>query len=103
MKILHIARECPRFSTCSVNNCPLDPHPANPGDKQTVCKMEKAVRQRIAAKYPGQLASGGLTAREAAGKRIFENLPLAVKSRLAATGKSNLAKINSGKVGENAG
>jgi len=97
MKTSRIARECRRFSACSVNNCPLDPHPANPGDKQNVCKMEKAVRQRIAAKHPGQLANGGLTAREAAGKRSFEKLPLAVKSRLAATGKSNLDKIHKGK------
>ena len=97
MKTSHIARECPRFNTCSVNNCPLDPHPANPADKEIKCDMEKAVRQRIAAKYPDQLANGGLTAREAAGKRVFENLPLAVKSHLAATGKDNLAKINKGK------
>jgi len=101
MKTSRIARECPRFNACSVNNCPLDPHPANPGDKQTVCKMEKAVRQRIAAKHPGQLANGGLTAREAAGKRTFDKLPLAVKSQLAATGKSNLAKIHSGKEVQN--
>lgn len=96
-----IARECPRFMSCSVNNCPLDlPHPANPADKQTKCTMEKAVRQRIAAKHPGQLANGGLTAREAAGKRIFAKLPCAVKSRLVVTGKRNLAKINSGKEGK---
>lgn len=97
MKTSHIARECPRFSACSVNNCPLDPHMTHPGDKQTKCKMEKAVRQRIAAKYPGQLANGGLTAREAAGTRTFERLPYAVKSHLTATGKDNLAKIRKGK------
>jgi len=59
--------------------------------------MERAVRQRIAAKYPGQLANGGLTAREAAGMRSFAKLPLAVKSHLAAMGKSNLTQINRGK------
>ena len=71
----NLARECPRFSSCSVNNCPLDPHPANPADKEIKCYMEKAVRQRIAAKYPGELANGGRTAREAAGTRIFAKLP----------------------------
>jgi hypothetical protein len=90
-----IARECPRFNTCSVNNCPLDPHPNHSADQQTKCKMEKSVRQRIAAKYHGQLANGGLTAREAAGARIYASLPYAVKSHLAKTGKDNVARFNS--------
>ncbi len=84
MNSAYIARECPRFKSCSVCNCPLDPHPANNGDKQTKCRMEKAVRQRIADKFPGQLANGGLTAREAAGRRTFERLPYAVKAQLTA-------------------
>ena len=91
------ARQCPRFDRCSVNNCPLDPHPVNPADQQTKCTLAKSIRQRIAAKYPGQLANDGLTAREAAGTRSFAKLPLAVKSHFAATGKVNLAKINKGK------
>ena len=100
MNTPHIARECPRFKSCSVNNCPLDPHPVNPADKQTKCTMEKAVRQRIAAKYLGQLTNGGLTAREAAGTRSFAKLPLAVKSHLAAMGKDNVARLNRGKEGK---
>jgi hypothetical protein len=96
-----IAKECPRWSACSVNRCPLGASYPNqvvhPDDKEKRCPMEKAVRLRIAAKYPGQLVLGGLTAREAAGKRIYDELPLAVKSRLIETGKSNLTKMNSGK------
>ena len=95
------ARECPRFSTCSVNNCPLDPHPKHESDKEQFCTLAKSIRQRIAAKYPGQLANGGLTAREAAGTRSFAKLPSAVKSHLAAMGKSNLAKIHKGKEVQN--
>jgi hypothetical protein len=97
----NLARQCPRFLACSVNRCPLaagypkqfvDRH-----DKEKRCAMEKGVRRRIAAKYPGQLANGGLTAREAAGKRVFNQLPLAVKSHLVEMGKVSLAKIHKGK------
>jgi len=100
MSTQHIARECPRFKSCSVNNCPLDPHPVNPADQQTKCTLAKSIRQRIAAMYPGQLANDGLTPREAAGTRSFAKLPLAVKVHFAATGKDNVARINSGKKGK---
>jgi hypothetical protein len=100
MNTPHIARECPRFKSCSVNNCPLDPHPKHPADKENVCTLAKSIRQRIAAKYPGQLANGGLTAREAAGTRSFAKLPLAVKTQLAAMGKDNVARLNRGKEGK---
>ena len=102
MTTRHIAAECPRFNRCSIAACPLDPHPKHESDRELVCTLAKSIRQRIAAKYPGQLANGGLTAREAAGTRSYARLPLAVKSHFAATGKVNLAKIHKGKEAQNA-
>lgn len=100
MNTPHIARECPRWAHCSVNNCPLAPHPAHPADRQTKCLVERIVRERISARYPGQLANGGLTAREAAGKRGFAALPPSVKSDMARRGRQTIAQINADKSGE---
>jgi hypothetical protein len=101
MSSRNLAVECPRFNRCSINACPLNWHPKHPTDKEQICTLAKSVRQRIAANYPNQLMNAGLTAREAAGKRIFASLPLAVKSQLARTGKSNIQRINSGKEAKN--
>jgi len=91
MNTRHIARECPRWGGCSVNACPLDPHPKHPADKETKCPMEKSVRVRIAAKYPGQLPFEGLMPREHAGAKAFADLPLAVKTQMIERGKRALA------------
>ena len=64
-------RECPRFPTCSVNHCPLDPNQdqrqAHPDDRERKCPMEKNVRKRIGQKYPDLLPLLGLTPKEHAG------------------------------------
>lgn len=102
MSTRNIAEECPRFNRCSINACPLNWHPKHHADKEQVCTLAKSVRQRIAANHPKLLINGGLTGREAAGKRIFNSLPLAVKSHLARTGKINIQRINRGKEAKNA-
>ncbi len=71
-------RECPRFKTCSTNNCPLHPlymylH-TDPDDPEPRCTMEKQVRERIGAKYPAILKYQGLTSREYGAKIRWEAL-----------------------------
>lgn len=99
---MNLPRECPRWPGCSVNACPLDVRysdlPVHPGDKEQKCGVSKAIRLRIAAKHPGHLANGGLTRREAAGKRGYEALPPSVKADMAQRGKGIIAKINAGKL-----
>ena len=70
---LNLARQCPRFPSCSVNRCPLDSGYPNQfvdrQDKEKRCRMEKGVRLRIAATAPGTLRLGGLTLLEVAAKK----------------------------------
>ena len=56
--------------------------------------MEKAVRVRIAAKYPGQLRMNGLTAAEYAGMLNFERKPVAVRLAMIEKGKVSLARLH---------
>jgi hypothetical protein len=92
---MNLARQCSRFPSCSVNNCPLDEEYPNrhvdPADKEKRCSMEKGVRLRIAATAPGTLTLSGLTVAEAAAKKVFESKPLAVRLNMAEQCKSNLA------------
>jgi hypothetical protein len=88
-----IAKQCPRWSRCSVNNCPLDAHMTHPDDKERKCPMEKGVRVRIAAKYPGELPMHGMTTREWAGKAAFDSKPLAVRLAMIEKGKASLARL----------
>ena len=90
MNTRHIARECPRWGGCSVNACPLDPHPKHPADKETKCPMEKGVRVRIAAKHPGQLPLNGMTAAESAATKAFEAKPVALRLAMVEMGKASL-------------
>ena len=78
-----IARTCPRFSTCSVNNCPLDPNPcAIAEDKEPRCTMAKSIRMRLAGAMPGALPRGGLTEREHRLKLRFEQMPPAIRAAM---------------------
>jgi len=58
--------ECPQFESCSCNVCPLDPDQGLrlklPEDDP--CTAQRGSREKIAARYPGALALGGLTPRE---------------------------------------
>lgn len=91
--------ECPRYARCSVNHCPLDPdkngHLSIIGDKERVCLMEKTVRQRIGSKYAAILPLAGLTAREAAGARIWAKYPAAQQWSMREIARDRIKKINS--------
>lgn len=95
--IKYIPEECPRYSECSVNNCPL--HIDYPGlyvdkeDKEKVCDMEKQVRIRISSKYPDVLKYQGLTVREWTAKKRYESLPEEEKASIAERGKKALLDI----------
>ena len=95
MKTPHLARQCPRFLSCSVNNCPLDiGYPdlvVDKDDKEKRCTMEKGVRTRIAATAPGTLRLEGLTVAEAAARKCYESKPRSVRLNMAKQCKANLA------------
>ena len=69
--------ECPRFNSCSINICPLDPfiHQKEKLFDEQDCPMEKGVRLKLGK----DLQSLGLTPRELQGKRRWEALPEANK------------------------
>ena len=101
MNAYDIARECPRWERCSVNNCPLDPHPVNYSDNETRCTVAKSIRIRISEKFPGELEHGGLTRAEWAGKQIWEKKTGAAKLKFVEGGKIALDGINRPQPGEN--
>ena len=79
-------RACPRFDTCSVNLCPLDPEigirTVDPGDRETKCHLSRRVRRALFAELPApakaKLPFGGLYEtefrRSAAAKRVHAGL-----------------------------
>jgi hypothetical protein len=90
--------ECPRFDRCSVNVCPLDPdirlRNRLPGEPR--CTLWKWIRTRIGTKYVDVLPLGGLTSREAAGKRAWERLAPEEQERLRAAARDRLFAIACG-------
>ncbi|MGA9451614.1 MAG: hypothetical protein WBW41_09785 [Verrucomicrobiia bacterium] len=98
---LNLARQCPRFPSCSVNRCPLDSGYPNQfvdrQDKEKRCRMEKGVRLRIAATAPGTLRLGGLTLLEVAAKKRFESFSAAHKTYLVEKGKDRLVALHNDK------
>lgn len=69
---------CPRYSKCSVNNCPLSTkYPEefiHSEDSAKKCTLPKSYRLKVAAQFPGVLPFGGLIPREAASKKTWDNL-----------------------------
>ncbi|MDR7667192.1 hypothetical protein RG963_15690 [Methanosarcina sp. Z-7115] len=61
-----------------MNNCPLHPvYPhilVCPEDKEQKCGVAKTIRVRISAEFPGMLKMGGLTTREYAAKKKWDNM-----------------------------
>jgi hypothetical protein len=100
--MLDLARQCPRWERCSVNNCPLDEKYPNrhvdPADKEQKCPMEKGVRIRIAAIKPGKLAMSGQTVREHAATLAFERIPVAARIAMIEKGKASLAALRNDKL-----
>lgn len=72
--------DCPRFQTCSVNNCPLHPdYPdlaVSPLDPERRCILGKTRRLQIAGRYQGVLRFGGLKAREFHTKQRLDSDPV---------------------------
>lgn len=84
---------CPSFSSCSTNDCPLDPeaalhggsHRSCPGEE--ACRAQRKTRERIAVEH-GYPAAWGLTAKEssrdarrAAGQARWLALPTEERER----------------------
>jgi hypothetical protein len=69
--------DCPRFKKCHVNCCPLHPdYPdmyTDPRDIEKKCTLGKVYRERIAERYPGVLKLGGMTTREYAAKKAWND------------------------------
>ena len=69
-------KNCYRFSSCSVNNCPLNhdyPHGfVHEDDPEQECTCPKKDRMKIAEKFPSMLKYGGMTVREYNTKEILE-------------------------------
>ncbi|KKH92879.1 hypothetical protein EO95_09380 [Methanosarcina sp. 1.H.T.1A.1] len=71
-------KKCNRFSSCSVNNCPLDPEypdrSVHEDDPEQECTCEKTYRVRIAEQFPGMLKYHGMTIKEYKNKQIVAAL-----------------------------
>jgi hypothetical protein len=89
-------QECPRFSSCSVNHCPLDAeqqrHLPDANDRERKCTMEKGVRSRIGQKYPDLLPLLGLTPAEVAGRARWERKTPREREAFAERGRLLLSK-----------
>jgi len=74
-KTYHKPEDCPRFDSCSVNNCLLHPdYPNLPMLKhEKPCPMPKTMRLRFAKDNPGKFKYGGLTSREKSAKKRWES------------------------------
>ena len=74
---MELSELCPRYTKCSVNNCPL--HSGYPDlsmgedDLETKCRAQRSVRLKIAADYPEKLRYGGYTVEEYRRKIRREN------------------------------
>jgi len=98
-------RACPRFDTCSVNRCPLDPEIGartfNAGDRETKCPLSKRVRHALFAELPtgaqARLPFGGLLEvewkRSNAARRRLAALTAEQRARLAAGRQRGMAAI----------
>lgn len=69
--------DCPRYDSCDVNKCPLDPDIKHrnkvPGEGK--CTMRKSVRLRIGGLHSQVLPLQGLTKREYNGLKNTHSLP----------------------------
>ena len=90
-------RECPRFISCSVNHCPLDPGQssavAHPDDQERKCTMEKNVRLRIGQQYPDLLPGLGLTKAERSAQERQDQMTPDQRAAQAERGRAALMKL----------
>jgi hypothetical protein len=95
-KSLEIMRQCPRFSFCSVNKCPLDYFSdlRNKLAEEGKCTLAKSIRMRIGEKCG--IPSRGLTRSEQAAMSRFEKLTPEEKEELKNRGSVALKKFKIG-------
>ena len=97
MSELRPFEECPRYATCSVNICPLDPEQdirtVHKLDKEQKCPMEKTVRARIGSQYPDTLPRLGLTRSEWASKQVYLKKSAVEKQTMAQRGRQALEDL----------
>lgn len=91
---LEVMKQCPRFGSCSVNKCPLDPdiNLRNELKGEKKCDMAKSVRLRIGKEF--NLEKLGLTDREWSARKRYENLSPEDKENLVRRGSEALRKLN---------
>lgn len=93
------SEDCPRYLSCSVNACPLDTHYSKlysaPLDSERKCTFAKSRRLRIAEDYPGALELGGLTRKEAAGNKVWEERDPAERADFVAKATQRLESLPS--------
>jgi hypothetical protein len=89
--------KCPRFNSCSVNNCPLDSaYPylyTDSNDPQQKCTLGKIYRLRIAEEYPYILKMNGMTKREFSGKKAWDQMSEEKKEEIIKNGKKSLKAL----------
>ena len=92
-------RKCSRFQRCSVNNCPLSPgypdHYTDSNDYEQKCTIAKSIRVRIGSQHLDVLKFGGLTRREFAGRKAWENLTDKQRAATTERGKKNIVALQS--------
>ena len=101
---------CPRFDTCSVNLCSLDPkigiRAADPGDLELRCPLGKRTRRSIFAALPpaaqARLPHGGLFETEAKRRanllRRLESMSPAERERMRQAREKGLAALERARV-----
>jgi hypothetical protein len=99
-------RSCPRFASCSVNHCPLDPQQdrrqPEASDTAKKCGLAKSIRVRIGREYPELLPLMGMTRREHAGQRVWASLGALQQAQVLARGREALKRVNSENKGNSA-
>jgi hypothetical protein len=92
---LGIMEECPRFTSCSVNRCPLDIdiRLRNELTGEERCTMAKTIRVRIGKKH--NLPKLGMTNPEFAGYTNYQKLTPEEKEKMAERGRLTLKKLKS--------
>lgn len=92
-------RECTRFASCSVNNCPLHvDYPdlyTDPDDSEPRCTLPKSYRLKVAENYKGVLKFEGLTKREYSAKMSWENKTDEERAQIIERGKKSLIAVRS--------
>ena len=91
-------RDCTRFMSCNVNNCPL--HLMYPelhtehDDQEPRCTLPKSYRIKVAENYKGVLKYGGLTSREHSAKMTWESKTPEERAQIVERGKKSLVSVH---------